>query len=106
MSFDYLYDLTSRQFSNIQDGWNANQELQTKTSWEQTRMLYDAVIRPHLKDKNKSARDLLPFPWDDHGLQICDNEVQICDNEELSFEDMEARWKEIDKMVSEEDCGA
>ncbi|WP_286407669.1 hypothetical protein [Myroides marinus] len=103
LSFDYLYSLTSRQFSNIQDGWNANQELQTKTSWEQTRMLYDAVIRPHLKDKNKSARDLLPFPWDDNSMN--DEELEINNSEELSFEDMEARWKEIDKMVSEEDCG-
>ena len=66
-------------------------------------MLYDAVIRPHLKDKNKSARDLLPFPWDDNSMN--DEELEINNSEKLSFEDMEARWKEIDKMVSEEDCG-
>lgn len=99
MSFDYLYSLTPRQFYNIQVGWNTSQELQTKTSWEQTRTLYDSIIRPNLKDRDKSVRDILPFPWDvpvkneDLGMRNSDGGVK----EELSFEEMEAQWADIDR---------
>lgn len=89
----YLYTLTSRQFSNIQAGWNAQQEMYTKTSWEQTRTLYDAVIRPHLKDKEKSAKDILPFPWDKEIEVVKSAEIF----EEKSYEEMEARWAELDR---------
>lgn len=61
-------------------------------SWEQTRTLYDAIIRPHLKSKNKSSKEILPFPWD--------NEIESKqeDEEELTFEEMEERWAKIDAM--------
>ncbi|MDR2223811.1 MAG: hypothetical protein LBE34_13915 [Flavobacteriaceae bacterium] len=87
--------MTPRQFANIQAGWNANLEMQTKTSWEQIRTLYDAIIRPHLKSKNKSAKEILPFPWDK------DNELKnLADEngEELTYEEMEDRWVKIDAM--------
>lgn len=96
LSFDYLYNLTSRQFSNIQEGWNIQQEMQIKTSWEQTRSLYDAVIRPYLKDKKKSAKEILPFPWDK------DIEEQVNEKvPEITSEEMEERWRRIDKMNKE-----
>lgn len=92
LDIDYLYSLTSRQFSNIQNGWNTQQEIQTKTSWEQTRQLYDAVIRPHLKDKEKTAKEIMPFPWDE------EEEVVKVDKiiEEKSYQEMEDRWAYID----------
>lgn len=69
--------------------------MQTRTSWEQTRTLYDAIIRPHLKSKNKSAKEILPFPWDKEDWQA---------NEEIpeeTSEEMEERWKKIDAMKKE-----
>ncbi|MDX4973713.1 hypothetical protein [Myroides odoratimimus] len=95
LSIDYLYSLTPRQFANIQDGWNANIEMQTKTSWEQVRTLYDAVIRPHLKSKNKSAKEILPFPWDKEDARASE------ENPEKTSEEMEERWEKIDKMKKE-----
>lgn len=94
MSISYLYSLTPRQFDNIQQGWNANLEMSTKTSWEQTRKLFEVIIRPHLKDKNKTAFDLLPFPWD-----IKEKESE--EKEQESFEEMADRWSEIDKVERE-----
>lgn len=92
LDINYLYSLTSRQFSNIQNGWNAQQEMQTKTSWEQTRQLYDAVIRPNLKDKEKTAKEIMPFPWDKEE-DVVENEKVI---EEKSSQEMEDRWAYID----------
>ncbi|MCO7721975.1 hypothetical protein NJB85_02130 [Myroides odoratimimus] len=96
LSFDYLYNLTSRQFSNIQEGWNGQQEMLTKTSWEQTRSLYDAIIRPHLKDKKKSAKDIFPFPWDKEIEEQVNEKVP-----EITTDEMEERWKKIDAMNKE-----
>lgn len=92
LDIDYLYSLTLRQFSNIQNGWNTQQEIQTKTSWEQTRQLYDAVIRPYLKDKEKTAKEIMPFLWDE------EEEVVKVDKiiEEKSYQEMEDRWAYID----------
>lgn len=93
LDINYLYALTPRQFSNIQVGWNQKTERQTKTSWEQVRTIYDAVIRPHLKSKNKSIREILPFPWDQE--DILDN------TQEEGFEEMKGRWDKIDQMKRE-----
>lgn len=95
LSIDYLYSLTPRQFANIQDGWNANVEMQIRTSWEQVRTLYDAVIRPHLKSKNKSAKEILPFPWDKEDARASE------ETPEETSEEMEERWEKIDKMKKE-----
>lgn len=89
LTIDYFYSLTPRQFHNVQVGWNQNQEMQIKTSWEQTRRLYEGILRPYIKDKNKTVQDLLPMPWDVEDVQ------QMGETE--GFEAMQERWRLIDE---------
>ena len=88
----YLYSLTPRQFSNIQAGWSLNIEIQTKTSWEQTRRLVFSSLQPYLKSKKSVASDIMPFPWD----VLDQDESTNLPNE--GYAEMSDRWSKIDEM--------
>ncbi|QQU04033.1 Uncharacterised protein [Myroides odoratus] len=93
LDINYFYSLTPRQFNNIQLGWNENNEMQIKTSWEQTRKIFEAVLRPYMKDKTKTAKDLLPLPWDTEEVHA----EEDLDAEQNTFEEMQERWRLIDE---------
>ena len=54
MSYDQLYDLTPRSFSNKHRGYNKNKEIEMRSNWEQTRILVHTSLMPHLKKKMKA----------------------------------------------------
>ena len=64
LSYDELYDLTPRSFSNKLLGFNNYQRQLLETSWEQTRLISHSTLSPHSKKKLK-PQEILPFPWDD-----------------------------------------
>lgn len=63
LSYDDLYDLTPRSFSNKLLGFNNYTEQLLQDSWEQTRLIIHATLSPHSKKKLK-PKEILPFPWD------------------------------------------
>lgn len=44
-------------------------DLADTVSWIQTRELMLSVLRPYLKKKNTTAKDLFPLPIDDDGVE-------------------------------------
>jgi len=63
MNHDEMYDLTMRSFVNKLKGFNDHQQLKTRTSWEQTRIIMHSVLKPYM-NKNVSLKEVLPFEWD------------------------------------------
>jgi len=64
LSYDELYDLTPRSFSNKLLGFNNYQTQLLENSWEQTRLIIHSTLSPHSKKRLK-PKEILPFPWDD-----------------------------------------
>ena len=64
LSYDELYDLTPRSFSNKFLGFNNYNTQLLQDSWEQTRLIIHSTLSPHSKKKLK-PKEILPFPWDE-----------------------------------------
>lgn len=95
LDIGYLYSLSPRQFYNIQKGFMEKEELNAKTSWEQTRKLFFAVLKPHLKKATIKENELMPFPWDvEEGL---DGLVSKSDTVE-DIEAVKERWRLRDEQ--------
>ena len=63
LSYDRLYDLTPRSFTNAFRGFNTLRTEEDRRSWEQTRVIAHISASPHLKNKIKPT-EFLPLPWD------------------------------------------
>jgi hypothetical protein len=79
LSYNDLYDLTPRSFSNASKGFFELRKENIRTSWEQTRVIAHITASPHLKNKIK-AQELLPFPWDNETRK---KTVKIASPEEI-----------------------
>lgn len=101
LSYDEFYSLTPRSFNNLTVGWSRKQEREKKESWEQIRMLFFGVLKPHLKRKDLTAEKLLPFPWDEKSEEIDLEDVDLSNSEEVAQKQMDF-WAKIDskKRVS------
>jgi len=74
---DFWYNYTLREFWNAIEGFYEKQEIQNKEQWEQTRLIYSAIInKPVYGYKIRPSRPakLLPFPWDTEGGVMPDKE--------------------------------
>ena len=66
--FWFNYDLS--ELGNAIQGFNEREERLNKEQWEQTRIIYSAVLNKPIygyKIKPKAPDKLLPFPWDNEG---------------------------------------
>jgi len=63
LSYNEMYDLTPRSFSNKFKGFSEVRKEDDRRSWEQTRVIAHITASPNLKKKMKPT-ELLPFPWD------------------------------------------
>lgn len=79
LSYNNLYDLTPRSFSNASKGFFELRKEDIRTSWEQVRVIAHVTASPHLKNKIK-AQELLPFPWDKENKK---KRVKIASPEEI-----------------------
>lgn len=79
LSYNDLYDLTPRSFSNASKGFFELRKEDIRTSWEQVRVIAHVTASPHLKNKIK-AQELLPFPWDKENKK---KRVKIASPEEI-----------------------
>jgi hypothetical protein len=78
LSYDELYDLTPRSFSNKLLGYNNYQEQLMQDRWERTRLIIQSSLAPHSKKKLK-PKEILPFPWDSKR----DNKPNIASREHI-----------------------
>lgn len=90
----YFYSLTPRVFSNISKGFNQRKESEEITSWTQTRKMMFAVLKPHLKNKNATEKDLFVFPWENKTEE--DSEFLTENQAEEILKKQKEFWKKID----------
>ena len=94
LEINYFYNLTPRQFINIQKGWSDRRDAESKERMIYTRRLMFAFLQPYAK-KGLTEQSLWPFDWE--------NEKQLERSEEESeamAKELEAtikRWEERDK---------
>ena len=71
LEIDYFYSLTAREFANIIKGARQRQEMDLKTSWEQSRRIVHAILIQY-QPTNKQGKfkkpfhltDVMAFPWE------------------------------------------
>lgn len=98
LSYDGFYQLTPRSFTNVVNGFRNRRYEESKTSWEQTRYLFYAALKPHLKG-NPSLKKLMPLPWDNEDDDT-DIEKVIIETPEQAEEILKQEkdfWAEVDK---------
>lgn len=66
MSRDDFDRCTPSEFYEAWNRWATLHRDGERSSWERARVLAMYIIQPYTKSK-LTARDVLPFPWDDEG---------------------------------------
>lgn len=94
LSYDYFYSLTPRVFYNIVEGYRMKEEKNIRCSWEQTRCLFYAALKPHLKG-NKTAEQLMPFPWDNKDNDHDDQQITTAEEAEAVLQKQKEYWDAI-----------
>jgi hypothetical protein len=68
---DFWYNYDLREFSNAVDGYLEKEEKSDRESWEQTRLIYAAIMNKPVwgyRINPKKPQSLLPLPWDNKDL--------------------------------------
>lgn len=67
MSRDEFERCTPLEFSSIHDYWAERESRLYREGWEQTRVIVSLLLPQYnyLTKSRKSAKQMLPFPWDD-----------------------------------------
>lgn len=89
---DFWYNYTLREFWNAVEGYFNKKESENKEQWEQTRLIYAAVINKPVygyKINPRKPNKLLPFPWD--------NDSGVPDKDEL--EELRKDMEETNKKI-------
>ncbi len=92
MQIDYFYNLTPRQYHNIESGYINKQNAKTKEIWHIARSVMYACLVPH--SKNLKEKDILQFPWEQEVKQFTEEEQLELLNE---VEIVKSFWEEQDK---------
>lgn len=64
-----FWELTNREFSELINAYNANEEQKFRTEAELIRMQVWFNIKPHIKG-NPSPSELWPLPWEVQKVEI------------------------------------
>lgn len=96
LSYNDFYALTPRSFTNVINGFRNREYEDQKLSWEQTRYLFYASLKPHLKG-NPSLKKLMPLPWDVEDMEEGDAVLLTPEQAEKAIAEASAKWEEIDR---------
>ncbi len=96
LSYNDFYALTPRSFVNVINGFRNREYEDQKLSWEQTRYLFYANLKPHLKG-NPSLKKLMPLPWDTEDIEE-GNVILLTDEQaEKAIAEASSKWEELDR---------
>lgn len=92
MNIDYFYELTPRQYANIETGYYTKQNNRSKELWMMTRKIMYAALLPNTK--NLKENQLISFPWETDGKIFTEEEHLALIDE---VENVKSFWEEQDK---------
>lgn len=92
MTDEQYYCYTPRTFNNILVARRQKEQTLSRESWEQTRAITVAILRPHLaeKDRKKPIDVLWSFPWDSEAGKPKEDPIE-------TFKKSKAMWAAIDE---------
>jgi len=96
LSYDGFYSLTPRSFTNIVNGFRNRQYEEAKISWEQTRYLFYATLKPHLKG-NPSLKKIMPLPWDSEEIEDEKEIIETAEQAEQILQEQTEYWANVDR---------
>lgn len=93
LDINYFYNLTPRQFTNIQKGWSDRRDAESKERMIYTRRLMFAFLQPYAK--NLTEQKLWPFDWESES--VLERSVEESDAMAKELEATIKRWEQRDK---------
>jgi hypothetical protein len=97
LSHDDFCRLYPEEFESIYNAWKERTDADTRSNWEQMRMLATIVIQPHVR-KRITPKQLLPLPWDDEDRRT----KTTSEDDQLTSEQKKQRFEALAKSLS--DC--